>query len=372
MFLAWGVVIALLVILSIPFTPEKRPLHIAATGWLLWIASYGSFLAAFWFASRATSRPPAFPIAWQTASVLAILFTPPALGLEGALLVPIAFQLGSESRTKAAIAWIALQSLAMFLILDARFVFEHALSVFAAYAPFQFLAFYTSRVVARESSARQALARVNAELLATREMLAANSRAAERLRISRELHDVFGHRLAALSVNLEAATRVPEADKPRFIGNAHESAKALLSDVREVVMNLRRDAPVDFQGLVRSVVRNVPQPAIHLDCPDPLPLDSQSAHLLLRCTQEVVTNAIRHAASENLWMQFRVTNDGLAMAAWDDGRGAPAVNEGCGLRGIRERIESAGGSMRVETKEGDGFRVNLLLPGVTDDSRLSG
>src|SRR5947208_1289658 len=82
-------------------------------------------------------------------------------------------------------------------------------------------------------------------------LLAANSRTAERLRISRELHDVFGHRLAALSLNLEAASRVAHVDRSRFVDRAHDGAKALLHDVREVVSNLRRSEPVDVSEVIR-------------------------------------------------------------------------------------------------------------------------
>ncbi len=54
-----------------------------------------------------------------------------------------------------------------------------------------------------------ALALANAELSASRELLAENSRAAERLRISRDIHDALGHHLAALSIQLDVASRRP-------------------------------------------------------------------------------------------------------------------------------------------------------------------
>jgi signal transduction histidine kinase len=357
-------VIALLVILSIPFSPEKRPSHIAVAQWLLWIGAYVSFLAAFWLAARFATPARWLLMVWQTLSVLTIVSTRPALGLEGALMVLVAFQLGAVDRPRAGIGWITLQSLGLLAILEWRFGLEHALSVFAAYYPFQLLAFYTSRVLARESSAREALAAVNAELFATRELLAAHSRAGERLRISRELHDVFGHRLAALSVNLEAATRVRDEERLRFIERGHESAKALLRDVREVVANLRRETPVDLRDLMESVVAGIPRPAIHLDCDAGIAaVEPETAQLLVRCAQEVVTNSIKHASSENLWLQLHRAGNGLQMIARDDGRGAWEWSEGNGLRGIRERLEIAGGSIHIESKHGSGFRVQLYVPG---------
>jgi signal transduction histidine kinase len=261
--------------------------------------------------------------------------------------VLVAFQLGTEERPRVALLWIAAQSLALLAILEFRFGIEHAVGILAAYFPFQLLAFYTSRVFA--------------ELLATREKLAANSRAAERLRISRELHDVFGHRLAAVNVNLEVASRVPDAEKLRFVERAHASAKALLNDVREVVANLRRDSPVDLRELMQSVISDVPRPAIHLDCDANACVEAESAQLLVRSAQEIVTNSMKHSTSENLWMRLRIRDGAVEFVAEDDGCGAREVHERSGLRGMRERVEGAGGSLHIAA--GDGFRIELVVPG---------
>jgi signal transduction histidine kinase len=237
-------------------------------------------------------------------------------------------------------------------------------AVAAAYLPFQLLGWFTSRVLARESTAREELAHVNAELLATRELLVANSRAGERLRISRELHDVFGHRLAALSLNLEAASRVAHADRSRFVDRAHDGAKALLRDVREVVSNLRRSEPVDVSEVLRLMIRDVPRPAIHLECSEPVSIgDADAAHVVLRCAQEIVTNSIKHSRGDHLWMELRSLPTGVELIAADDGGGARELREGNGLRGMRERLAAFGGSMTVETTERSGFRVRLFVPG---------
>lgn len=364
MFFVWGLAIAALVLVTIPLPPEDRPAS-AAIDWLPWGALYAAFLAAFWFAGR-VARPAAVRacLACETAAVLGIVSTRPALGLEGVLFVSIAFQLGGEPRRALALAWIGAQAAALFAILDARFGIDHTLSVVAVYFPFQLLAWFTSRVLARESTAREALARVNAELLATRELLAANSRAAERLRISQELHDVFGHRLAALSLNLEAATRVPAGERARFVETAHAGTRGLLADVREVVTNLRRSEPVDLGELLRLLVRDVPHPAIDLACPDSLSIgDPEAAHVVLRCAQELVTNSIKHSGGERLRLELRALPTGVEMIAADDGRGTAELHEGNGLRGMRERVAARGGTMTVDTAERAGFRVRVFVPG---------
>ena len=91
----------------------------------------------------------------------------------------------------------------------------------------------------RERAARAELLARNAELHATRELLAESSRVAERLRISRDLHDTLGHHLTALSIQLDIATRRSEGAAAEHIREAHAITRLLLSDVRDVVGQLR-------------------------------------------------------------------------------------------------------------------------------------
>ena len=83
-----------------------------------------------------------------------------------------------------------------------------ALTAGGAYLGFQMFAMATSTLTALERTARGELARANAELQATQALLAEDSRVAERLRISRDLHDMLGHHLTALSLQLEVASRL--------------------------------------------------------------------------------------------------------------------------------------------------------------------
>jgi signal transduction histidine kinase len=90
--------------------------------------------------------------------------------------------------------------------------------------------------------------------------------------------------------------------------------------------------------------------------------DPEKAQILLRCTQEIVTNAARHAQAENLWIVIEREGDTFRIAAHDDGRGSVGSQDGFGLRGMRERLERAGGQLRIATGPGRGFDVTALLP----------
>ena len=81
--------------------------------------------------------------------------------------------------------------------------------------------------------------------------------------------------------------------------------------------------------------------------------------------QEIVTNAIKHAGADNLWIEFVKMDGKLQVRARDDGRGAVSVKEGQGLRGMRERLERLGGRLEIEAMPQRGFSLNafIALPG---------
>ena len=125
------------------------------------------------------------------------------------------------------------------------------------------------------------------------ERLAESSRTAERLRIARDLHDAIGHQLTALAVNLDVAARTvsgPGADQVRL---SRQAAKDLLGDVRDVVGQLR-EFPEDLKRTLIALARSVARPVVALDIDDPLVVtDPRRREALVRCVQEVVTNAAR-------------------------------------------------------------------------------
>ncbi|MEL2266475.1 histidine kinase, partial [Klebsiella pneumoniae] len=79
------------------------------------------------------------------------------------------------------------------------------------------------------------LARVNADLLATRALLADSARDAERLRLARELHDVAGHKLTAMRLNLRALAADPVLAGREGLVLAEQLSGELLADIRQVV-----------------------------------------------------------------------------------------------------------------------------------------
>ena len=224
-------------------------------------------------------------------------------------------------------------------------------------------AFMSSVVVLRQSAARDELRRVNSELQATQSLLAENTRIAERVRIARELHDLVGHHLTALTLNLEVVTHLVDGKVLEHVQQAHSLARLLLADVREVVSDMRRDDMVDLADALHTLIAGVPKPRIHLDLPsEEVKTEPERALVLLRCVQEMITNSVRHAQASNLWIRLSMTRDGLAMSARDDGVGADKVAVGNGLLGMAERLKQLGGKLEIESEPGAGFALHAWLP----------
>jgi signal transduction histidine kinase len=223
--------------------------------------------------------------------------------------------------------------------------------------------FIASMLALQQMQARSDLRRVNSELLATQSLLAENTRVAERVRISRELHDLVGHHLTALSLNLEVASHVTEGKGKDHVDQAASVARLLLSDVREVVSDMRREDQVDLRQALEMLADGVPDLAIHLEIPEHLSqTDPRRAQILLRCAQEVITNTARHSGASNLWISLDSGDDGVSLRARDDGRGVVELMPGNGLNGMRERLKELGGRLDIATRPGVGFQVRAWMP----------
>jgi signal transduction histidine kinase len=312
---------------------------------LLVVASVSVLFVNRWWPSHWGGLPLVF-VAWEAAQILSL----PTVG-----------------------AWVALQTtgLALLMVPFPWNHVKHPISLPAwfgntlAVGGLQAFAVLAAHLMRREAESREELARANRELLATRELAVRGSRAAERLRIARELHDAIGHHLSALSINLEVAGLGLERDAGEIrapLEKAHALTRTMLSEVRNVVGQLRREEGTDLAAALASLAAAVPSPAIHLSVPKTLPaVDGERAQAILRCAQECVTNAIRHSDARTLWIELEAAAGGLELRVRDDGRGAPNLSEGNGLAGMRERLAALSGRLRLAPGP-PGFEAHVWLP----------
>lgn len=363
------------IILNVWFLPPSRGVDETAGLGInvpMTVVSYLAFGLCYWLATRslgsrdtaASTRGNFVLLVVLTTSAVAVgYFT--QTGLSAMLLLVMAGVLPWILSLRAAVVWLLLAHIPLVPSFMARddFSFWEALFQSTFYVGFSAFVLVTAYVARQQAQARDEQRRLNAELRATRMLLAESARVNERTRISRELHDLLGHHLTALSLNLEVAGHMTEGRALEHVKQAHTLAKLLLTDVREVVSQLRQGDAIDLGGALLLLTERVPALAIHMDIEEPLTLDdAERAHVLLRCTQEIITNAVRHAGARNLWIHCRRDGGKIVINAHDDGQGADVVIAGNGLRGMRERLRQHGGNMTIESRAGGGFRLCLQVP----------
>lgn len=232
-----------------------------------------------------------------------------------------------------------------------------------ANSTWQFFSFLAGWFTANEARSRQQVVQLNAELLIAQLELAENSRAEERLRISRELHDAVGHQLVALTVQLDVASRVPEPAKAPYIATAHTLAKQMLNEVRSTVSALRDKQEDDLKTSLAKIIATIPEPEIHLSISCEIDkLNAAYAQNILRCIQEAITNSVKHGHAANLWIDFTQRDTQLLLTIHDDGIGQKQVSEGNGLQGMRERLAQMGGNLTIRNQGDTGFTLEIAVP----------
>jgi signal transduction histidine kinase len=337
---------------------------------LLWAVSYVIFGVVYWLLTRDLRSQRRVPLKLLgllvlTCAAIAICWFSKT-GLAALLLMVVCMVLPWLLPLPLAAAWLVLQNAALIPVFALFPGWDAGLATLqaATYLGFSVIAFVASMVARQEGSAREEQRRLNSELRATRALLAESSRISERMRIARELHDLVGHHLTALSLNLEVASHLANQPAAEHVEKAQSTAKQLLTDVREVVSELRDDDAIDLTDALRNITEGVPGLDVHLDLPPRFSVDDpHRAQVLLRCAQEIVTNAVRHAGAKNLWLRFERTPDGmLALKAHDDGRGAAEVRPGNGLSGMRERLAEVGGRLVIDTARDHGFTLEASMP----------
>lgn len=264
------------------------------------------------------------------------------------LLVLVATQLPSMLKRKQALLLIFSISIVHYILaFNGGFVstFFHVLIFFML----QVFGFSTIEIMLREERAKEELASINQELLATRFMLKSSSQKQERLRISRDLHDAIGHQLTALSLNLEVAShKVPDEFKPLLRDNLL-LAKALLTDVRHVVKEMRDEEQFDLALNLKNLVSQLPDCELIIQSPfciDSLRLKQQ----LMFCLQEGISNALRHGKANQLTLTNEKTDGSLVIELSDNGVSFQENNPcefGNGLKGMEERLVDFNGTVQL-------------------------
>jgi signal transduction histidine kinase len=326
--------------------------ELAATRALAFGLAALAFLAAFVVACATPSgrRGALAAHAAQSAAAIAMVWFGHGV-VTAAIFVVVASQLPAVASSAVATAWILVQSAALAL----RFGALHsgpALVTCAAFAGFQAFALAAASLASSERRARDAAGE--------------HSRALERLRVARELHDTLGHHLTALGMQLEVAARLADGRVKDHVEQAHAIGRLLLADVRDAVSDLRDQRPLG--PALRALVAALGDLEVQLELSEELDsLCGAQADAIIRCVQEVMTNTARHAEARSLWISITADRSAISLRARNDGpqpSAADAIAWGHGLTGMSERFLALGGRVDARRTADGGFEIAASMPRV--------
>ena len=190
----------------------------------------------------------------------------------------------------------------------------------------------------------------------------------ERGRIAREIHDVLGHSLSGIAVQLDMADALAANGRQDEAMAAVRKARALavdsIGETRRAVHALREDTlPLQESLLLMAAGDGV---AFHL-AGEPGPVSAEVTHTVVRAAQEALTNAVKYARGADRSMTLTFTAQTLALTvvngpATGDARSDIAGGTGMGLVGMRERVALLGGTLRAGPDHNGGWRVELEVP----------
>jgi two-component system, NarL family, sensor histidine kinase DesK len=205
-------------------------------------------------------------------------------------------------------------------------------------------------------------ARTNSLLEGANSEIERLSQEAERERIARDLHDLLGHTLTVITVKLDLARRLLSLDSDRArieIADAEQTARHALAEVREAVSGYRAEG---LDAEISRARRSLLSADIELTTTlAPVNLSPSHVNALCLALREAVTNIVRHAHATASQVTLLEKNGTIYFAVEDDGRGGQ-IREGNGLRGMRERLQSMGGTVKLTGSANGGTRLELTLP----------
>jgi signal transduction histidine kinase len=281
-----------------------------------------------------------------------------------ALLVIVAAQFGGVYRPRTALLLVLAANLVFLASLTTWLNAETIWTVVIGYGSLQAFAVAAMSYAKQAVEARDIAMLTNSELLATRQLLLESARGDERLRLSRELHDIVGHKLTALKLQLRLTLRDAASPLRESLTECMRLSDELLTDVRGVVSTLRVADGIDLHQSLAALVPAIPRPHVRLELAEDARVPRvEQAETFLRCAQEGLTNALRHSGAENITLRLTRSDTGIALSIEDDGPVQTSPRWGNGLKGMQERLAKLGGTLEVATAtEGRGLKVRAWLP----------
>lgn len=197
----------------------------------------------------------------------------------------------------------------------------------------------------------------------------------ERNRIAREIHDTVGHTLTTVLIEIEAGKRLVSKNSRLALEKfdlAQEQVRKGLDDIRQSVRTLKEGS--DLLTLIpalKSLIKDTEEHAdvkISFDYDTDMPISEAQRKVLFSALQEGLTNGIRHGRCTSFHLSLKRSDDKIRFSLRDNGCGCDEVSPGFGLNAMEERVNGLGGVLNIETRESNGFCLNIIIPVEEEES----
>ena len=190
----------------------------------------------------------------------------------------------------------------------------------------------------------------------------------ERNRIAQQVHDTSGHTLTMIQSYMKLAEISAQKENYDEVKDYLSEARVLtakgIKELRESINMLREEAEYELvtQGVMQlaNQVKEIPV-EVTVKGED----NNTYSHLskvVYDTVRESITNCLKYAEASKIDIIIRFQKNSVDIMIGDDGKGCENINENNGLRGIRERVEKVGGTVRFSTSVGEGFFTRVKLP----------
>lgn len=191
---------------------------------------------------------------------------------------------------------------------------------------------------------------------------------AERNRIAGEIHDTVGHRLTSAVIAIEAGEKLIDQNRPAALEKlslAKDQVRRGLTDIRSSVRAIRSGVDQPFAPALDRLVDEIRsstdlsvQAIVDVQT-DLLPIQQ---HVLLNAIKECATNSLKHGSSTQADLLIQEFRGNIQLTWRDNGQGTDQIVYGFGLQNMSERVQSLGGTLAVNSSQGEGFVVSISIP----------
>lgn len=362
---------ALLSAACLYFLAERPATPVFSAHWLITAGCFVAFYLCFHWATREAPLPrePSLRIilvALQFMTIIALYFLLP-YNFVAILMVLWAAQLPYFMALDKAIAASPLIALPHFFVY--QFYWQDSFAWLSAVLFWTFIIFSMTMMGTqlREARARENEQRINRELRATQALLTEAGKQTERTRIARNIHDLLGHHLTALTINLQVAERKSDGEVQSLITKSRSIAQLLLADVREAVSEIRASDVMDIAPAIAALNVTIPAKTVQIDYPSPLQInDIYVAEAILALIQESLTNFMRHSSGDKYHARVNTAGSSISIEITDNGQVKHDIIEGNGMKGLFERVNLAGGHLELLPPPAFGLKAEFRGDAVHD------